>query len=299
MSSLAALTAALAFTLASQDPTAQPPQDSEVGTEIAPIVVEGRVEERVNAFIDEVAAAPPGRRLARWDRSICVGAANMRASFAQALIDHVSRVALETGLDIGEPGCSADVLIVASDEASTLAAELIDDNPLGFRPARGATDLGSEALETFQTTDAPVRWWHVSLPVSVDTGEVAIRLAGEPDTPTLRVRDASRLRSNIREDLARVIIILDIPKLQGVSLRALGDYVSMVALAQIDPAGDVSGYDSVLNLFAGGTADGMTSWDRDYLTSLYAARRDRARVSQQQRDIAEGMLDPDNGDEGE
>ena len=169
----------------------------------------------------------------------------MRASFAQALIDHVSRVALETGLDIGEPGCSADVLIVASDEASTLAAELIDDNPLGFRPARGATDLGSEALETFQTTDAPVRWWHVSLPVSVDTGEVAIRLAGEPDTPTLRVRDASRLRSNIREDLARVIIILD------------------------------------------------------YLTSLYAARRDRARVSQQQRDIAEGMLDPDNGDEGE
>ena len=73
----------------------------------------------------------------------------------------------------------------------------------------------------------------------------------------------------------------------------------MVALAQIDPAGDVSGYDSVLNLFAGGTADGMTGWDRDYLTSLYAARRDRARVSQQQRDIAEGMLDPDNGDEGE
>lgn len=291
MTSFAALAAALAVSFSSQDPSAAP-QDPDEGVEVDAIVVEGRTQERVNAFIDEVAAAPPGARLARWDREICVGAANMRAGFAQALVDHVSQVAIDVGLDIGEPGCRADILIVASEDGAAMAKELVEGNPRGFRPALHRTDLGSAALERFQTTDAPVRWWHVSLPVNVDTGEVAIRLDGEPP-PQITVRDASRLRSNVREDLARVVIIMDVPKLAGVNVRALGDYIAMVALAQIDPGADVTGYNSVLNLFGADSGiDAMTSWDRDYLTSLYAANRDRARSSQQQREIAEGMRNP-------
>ncbi|WP_395945415.1 hypothetical protein [Brevundimonas sp.] len=260
--------------------------------ELGDVTVTGRrLEPQVQSFIDDIAASPRGRGLARWDRTICVGVANMNSRYAQFMVDRVARAAVDVGLGVGEPGCRPDIMIVAAADARALATALVDDNPRGFRPARSNTDLGSSALRRFQTTDAPVRWWHVSLPVSVDTGEVAVRLDNE-DPPTIAVRDASRLRSNIRDDLARVIIIVDVSKIGMVGFGALSDYVAMIALAQVEPDADPSDYDSVLNLFSP-QADklaGLTQWDRDYLASLYHANRDRARSSQQARDIVRGMV---------
>lgn len=248
-------------------------------------------EDRTAAFIEEVAAPPRGRGLGRWDRAICVGAANMTGRYAQFMIDRVSTVALDLGLEIGEPGCRPNIMIAAAADADELAVALVRDDPGGFRPALNQTDQGSRALNLFQTTDAPVRWWHVSLPVTVDTGDVAVHLIGE-EAPTVRVRDVSRLRGNVRDDLVRVIIIIDTNRISGVSYGALSDYVALVALAQIEPSADTSAWPSILNLF--GSDDpptGLTDWDRDYLQSLYAANRDRARPTQQAREIARGMLD--------
>lgn len=72
----------------------------------------------------------------------------------------------DTGLEIGEPGCSANVLILGTDDGTALAAGLVERAPRAFRPAYGGAALSSEALERFVTTDRPVRWWHVSLPVN-------------------------------------------------------------------------------------------------------------------------------------
>lgn len=249
-----------------------------------------RLKDEVQSFIGEVAAPPQGRQLARWDRSICVGVANMNARYAQVMVDRISRIAIEIGLEVEEPGCKPDIMIVAAADAGDLAKALVRDDPSSFRPARASTDMGSAALERFQTTDAPVRWWHVSLPVSADTGDLAIRLDGE-DPPTIAVRDASRLRANIRDDLARVIVILDVSKIGRIGFGALSDYVAMVSLAQIEPDARTSSYDTVLNLFADNAdrSAGLTQWDKDYLKSLYTARRDRARSSQQTQDILRGM----------
>jgi hypothetical protein len=287
---IASLTAALAVAFP-QERATPPPQEptAELGT--VEVTGQGPIQDRATAFIEQVAVAPRGRALARWDRAICVGAANMGARYAQAMIDRVSAVALELGLEIGEPGCSPNIMIAASAEPDFLAAALVADDPNGFRPALSQTDLGSRALERFKTTDAPVRWWHVSLPVSVDTGEIAIRLHGE-DVPVVAVRDASRLRANVRDDLARVIIILDTPRIGRVSYRALSDYVAFVSLAQIEPSADTSTWPSILNLFnAAEPPTGLTEWDRNYLQSLYAARRDHARASQQAREIVDGIVD--------
>jgi len=250
-----------------------------------------RLDEQVQSFIDEVAAPPRGRQLARWDRSICVGVANMDARYARTMVDRIARRAVEVGLDVEEPGCRPDIMIIAAADAGDLARALVRDDPTGFRPTRTSTDRGSAALERFQTTQAPVRWWHVSLPVSVDTGQVAVRLDGEETPPTIAVRDASRLRSNIRDDLARVIVIVDVSKVGRIGFGALSDYVAMVALAQVEPDADTSRYDTVLNLFSEGAdrSAGLTQWDVDYLKSLYTARRDRARSTQQTQDILRGM----------
>lgn len=268
-----------------QQPEATP------ATELGEIEVTGRrLKEEVQSFISEVAAPPRGRQLARWDRSICVGVSNLDARYAQFMIDRIAQRALEIGIDVEEPGCKPDIMIVVAADAPALARALVRDDPQGFRPARGSTDRGSAALDRFQSTDAPVRWWHVSLPVSVDTGDIAVHLDGE-EPPTIAVRDASRLRSNIRDDLARVVVIVDVTKVGTIGFGALSDYVAMIALAQVEPDADTSPYDTVLNLFADGSdrSAGLTQWDKDYLKSLYTARRDRARSTQQTRDILRGM----------
>jgi len=301
---IASLMAALAVAVP-QDAPPPPAQDPgpQVATpdaDLGTIEITGQrpFEDRAAAFIEEVAAAPRGRGLARWDRAICVGAANMDIRYAQYMIDRVSMVALDLGMEIGEPGCRPNIMIAAAANADELAAELVRDEPHGFRPALAQTDLGSDALAEFQTTDAPVRWWHVSLPVTVDTGDRAIKLRGE-DPAFVTVRDASRLRANVRDDLARVVIILDTTQIGGVPYGALSDYVALVALAQVDPAADTSAWPSILNLF--GSAEppaGLTEWDRGYLHALYEARRDRARPDQQAREIVAGMTQAQDADDG-
>ncbi|MFN4297396.1 MAG: hypothetical protein ACK4FB_11195 [Brevundimonas sp.] len=270
-------------------------------TQVAPVTVEGRrLADQVRNFVGEVAAAPRGQQLARWDGRVCVGTVNLDPRYGQFMIDRVVQTAVSVGLESGEPGCRPDILIIATNDGDQLARSLVQDSPSGFRPARGGTDLGRAALRRFQNTDAPVRWWHVSLPVSVDTGEIAAALDGEEYT-TISVRDASRLRSNTRDELRRVIIILDVSRIGVVSFGALSDYVAMIALAQVDPQADTSSYPSVLNLFndlaEGAEAGGLTDWDRDYLTGLYRARDDRARSSQQEREIAREMMRASDGNE--
>lgn len=291
MTIAALLSAVLLAAGVPQEATSGSPAAADDPVQIGPVVVEGRrLQETVRAFVDEVAAAPRGSRLARWDREICVGVSNMDVRYAQFMVDRVSLLALDAGLEIGEPGCRPEILIVATSDAPALAARLVADNPNGFRPARNSTDLGAAALETFQTSAAPVRWWHISMPVSVDTGEPAIALRGET-APNVAVRDASRLRANVRDDLSRVIILLDVSKIGRISFGALSDYVAMVALAQIDPSADTAPFPTVLNLFSDREVQGLTDWDRDYLRGLYAARRDRARSSQQEREIADSLMD--------
>lgn len=299
-----AMIAALSLVAAgspAQDPQTAPTtaQEPDVA-DLADVEVTGRSVERVETFIREVAAPPPGRRLARWHRSICVGVSNLDRQYAQFMLDRIAVIATDVGLDSGEPGCRPNVMIIAASDAEALAKALVEDDPFVFRPVQGISDLGEAALERFQVTDAPVRWWHVSLPVMVDTGELATSLDGEraynpktgrPEPLVINVREATRLRANTRDDLDRVTIIIDVAKVGRVGFGPLSDYVAMIALAQVAPDADTSGYDTVLNLFAE-NADrslGLTGWDRDYLTALYAANDDRARPTQQARDITRAM----------
>lgn len=247
-------------------------------------------EARAQRFIDRVAAPPIGRRLARWESSLCVSIAGLDAAYARFLIDRVNAVGASVGLDPGPPGCKPHVLIIVTANPDAAAARLIDEDLDTFRPTRyGATDRGADALDEFRTSDAPVRWWHVSSPVSVLTGELALATADGP--AVMNAPNASRLSANTREALQRAVIIVDANRISDVAFGALGEYLAMVALAQVQPEADVTGYPSVLNLFAGSRGSRITRWDQDYLQALYGARGDQIRYRQQASDIADRMAE--------
>lgn len=273
-----------------------PPQD---------VVLEGidvvgqRLRESTRSFVDEVAAPPSGRNLATWPDRVCVGVLNLQGQHAQALIERVSAAAASVGLRVGEEDCRPNVIVHFAEDANAAARQLAQDNRRGFRVGMSGSDRGETAFRAFQNSHRPVRWWHVSLPVNADTGVSQSRLPGmgPPDTPDNPTRPSdfgsmasviqpSRIQDPLRDSLTRVMIIVDVDEIQSVSFTQLADYISMVALAQIDPEGDTSAFDTILNIFAGVGPSELTPWDRAYLEGLYGAVQNQANPSSNTSSIA-------------
>lgn len=241
-------------------------------------------------FIEEAAAPARGRGFARWHRNFCVGVHNLAEEPAQYIVDRISALALDVGLEVGEPGCNPDSIIVFSTNAEQTASMMVESEPRVFRPAGGESgmELGFEGLDNFVATDRAVRWWHVSLPVDARHRQAAIELPnsncikGIHCFPWIGVLGPSRIHSGIVDELKYVIIIVDATKLPGTSWGQLADYLALVSLAQINPQADPQSFDSILNLFTNPAAySGLTDWDESYLQSLYAF--DQRRVLRLQR----------------
>ncbi len=301
---MSSLSAALALTLAlgagaasAQEGPQSPP--AQASTQLDDVVVEGRqLEALVRSYVNDVSQPANNRGLARWNRPICVGVVNLRNEAGRYVADRISDLARELGVEAGEPGCRPNILIVAAVDGAGLASALVEDRPRNFDLRHNGTDAGTRAFRNFQTGDQPVRWWQISMPIDTDTGAPAVRLpgqtspsSGQPSAPVIRVFAASRLRTQIRDDMVRSIIIVDVDRLGEANLVQLADYLALVALAQVDAEADTSDYPTILNLFAdpARAPAGLTDWDRSYLTALYEHDQLRINRNSQVRAVAEAV----------
>lgn len=264
--------------------------------------IEFDLEDYVRDFLSEVVALPPGGGHARWSNSLCPGIYNLEPTAAQYVADRISLLARDVGLRPEEPGCSPDVMIIFTTDADDVAASMVENSPRLFRPGGPACcmQLGLDALDEFASSDQPVRWWHVSMPVDAQLGQRAIHLPqdGIGTYPIIPVNGPSRAHHGVVDRLLRVIIIVDATRLTGTTWQEIGDYLAVVSLAQINPRTDPAAYDSILNLFSNPEAySGLTDWDRTYIQSLYEINRERvlglqlnhlvSRMANRERDFAE------------
>jgi hypothetical protein len=233
--------------------------------------IENDLRIEIGKFIDEIAAAPMGAGLARWDKSVCVGVHNLEMTAAQYLVDRIARLALDVGLRPEDPGCIPDVLIVFTTDGKYLANYLVDKRERLLRPTNfGRVHRGIAGMVRFAATDQAVRWWHISMPVSANSGAQAL-------TGSVAVSGPSRIHSGIVDELRRVYIIVDSTKLTGTTWEQLGDYLAVVSLAQVDLETNPETFDSILNLFTNPKAySGLTDWDRTYVRGLYDFDQERA-----------------------
>lgn len=282
----AILALALSVGAPSDQTSTQPvsPSREDQAVRLEDIQVTGRrLDSLIESFVDEVAAPNRGRGIARWDRSVCVGAVNLRRDVAQYLVDRVSTVAEDQGLNAGDPGCAPNLLIVGTADGDAFARELVEKRRRTLRMGGTGMDRGAAALRDFQDASRPVRWWQISMPTDSETGQRAIRLPGECTNacsgpmnyaPVINVASASRLSTQIIDNIFRAIVVVDVTKMGGVNSAQLADYIAMVSLAQIDPKADTSAYASILNVFNDpNSAASLTEWDKAYLEGLYDAQR--------------------------
>ncbi len=297
---LYALMAAALLASPQSAPAAQTPPVSQDPVRLEDVVVDAqRLEDTTEAYVDQVAAPARRRGLARWKDGMCVGVVNLERETAQYLADRVSDVARSLGLRAHEPDCHPSVLIVATSDGPSFTQAFVDMRPRLFRVGGAGMDRGSAELRDFINEERPVRWWHVSLPVDSETGDTLVRTPGyisgsgaaggaagmssaQEYAPQTRIHSPSRLNDQTRDILKRVFIIIDVDQLNGASIEQLGDYVAMVAMAQVDPDADTGRFDTILNLFDGPEAapTGLTGWDRAYLEGLYDLGSETHRINQ-------------------
>ena len=240
--------------------------------------VEFDLQRYVRTFINEVAAPPPGRGYARWHREVCIGVDNVQEKAAQYIADRVSRLALEVGLEPGEPGCRPDVIIIFTTDGKQTASFMVENAPRLFRPGGplSGLNLTLEALDDFAAPDRAGRGGPVSVPGAARRGQRALKMAGDNEPPVVSVAGPSRLHNGTRDDMFYVIVVVDATKLLGKTWQQIGDYLAVVSLAQIDPGGDLSEFDSILNLFENPLAySGLTDWVRSYMRAFYAFDQER------------------------
>ena len=277
------------------------PQDE--STTLSTIEVEGQrrtAYDAARAFTNEILVTPPRRGIARWRTTdpICPGVVNMQRDVAQALVDRIADRVIELGLQAGEPGCKANMIIVGADDGAAMASSLIEARPRAYITGIAGTSLTYRALNIFRTSDAPVRWWMLTVPLDARTGEVTVRTPDSEDAPIRRIDGAGRLRSQDINAIFQVMVVVDVNRIGTVNVGQLGDYIAMVALAQVDAQADVAGFETVLNLFQDPAGvSGLTDWDLTYLRQLYAADLSVLSASAQVGRIAGAMARAEEADD--
>lgn len=237
----------------------------------------------IRDFVAEVGQPAGDRNLARWDQRVCVGVMNLETQTAEYIADRVSQVASDLGLQTGDPGCTPNILIIATDQPETLTRTMVDERRRLFFPNASGTTGTRAALERFVKSSAPVKWWTVSAPIDSATGVIATRMPGYCDgtcdspssyAPIIPVHSMSRVTTQIVDNLLTAIVVVDVNQTQNVSAQQLADYIAMVSLAQVRPEADTSRYASILNVFDDPEASAsLTDWDTAYLGGLYEAQR--------------------------
>ncbi|MBU4567962.1 MAG: hypothetical protein KJ833_03245, partial [Alphaproteobacteria bacterium] len=268
------------------------------------VTVTGSRREQAEAYVGKI--APSGaqaqlRGVPRWSTALCTSVIGPPLEQGQFMADRISQRAINAGLEAGEPGCDTNLLIIVTNDPGTLLPAIAEKHRaiFGFTGDANIDTGGSEAsLASFMAVDRPVRWRQVIQTVGADgmplDGDAMPDPTGDsqgyPGTPPGNLpivrADSTRLRSNVRRQLSRVVVVVDTRQTAGLSLGAVADYLAFVALADVSPDADLSDFPSILNLFNPDTdhPDALSDWDAAFLKGLYTARLNSASSTMQYRE---------------
>jgi hypothetical protein len=211
----------------------------------------------LTTFVSNVTIAD-GSNTARWREPICpsvVGTASEQGEFIKARIRDVARFA---GAAVGEPAeCTSNLLVFLTTQPDDLVTQLKSRYPRLF------DKMSTDEITGAPPAARPVRIWQRSSLKNAD---------GSIPGTTYRLKD-SRILSSVAEELAAVIIVVDTGGTGTVTFGQLSDYISMVALAQVDLRAELGNSATILRLFAedrqAQTPRELTDWDRAFLKAVY------------------------------
>ncbi len=261
----------------------------------AEITIESRradLQPKISAFVQQIAGSYYEDALARWFKDVCPFVTGLPDIDRDALLARFLEVARAAQVPLAGEKCHPNLYILMTEEPEALLRGMDKRNHVfTFGDAQPAL------IEAFISTPRPVRvLYHTNEVTPEHTPLVVMAYPDiEPDIGpkgdahpntggpvwnsavpgrvgggTNTWAQATHLSFNAVWDIFRVFVIVDTTHLQGVSKAQLGDYVTMVALAQLKSAHRADS-STILNLFSAPAEApaGMSDWDLAYLKALY------------------------------
>ncbi len=287
----AAVTAALVFAtpvaaqIGVRASTAAPASNSEE------IVVQGQKKQIAKALRDLIRPSGGAEQLARFEDEICPLVAGMPRDWTAVLTRMIRENVVAVGGKVANPKpgkkCNVNAVVIFIDQPQELVAALAEAEPDFF-------SMTPREMQYFTEAKRPVTSWHVTDTRSrdgVELGSVGA-IGGVPgDAKIVRNAAASRLYSNIREDMLTGFVVIDRQATVGKSLRQLADLATMHLLLDVKQDAGAKDNASILSLFeprpenvAGPRA--MSRFDRGALSGFYTQRENNRTASQQRENIA-------------
>jgi hypothetical protein len=266
--------------------TGEPKNDAPVES----VTITGtRSHQVIEAFVQERAvAARLSGKIARWRSGICPTTIGMPPAVAKIITARVKELATSVGAPVnGKDDCRANIEIIF-----TLSPQLLLDNIREHHDVLlGYADNSDERVRLSKVTHA-IEARYTTATEDLNGGLLVDSSKTVPAEMEITFRDPSgggiihyriqaqhgfraasdsHLGDGLRSTFYNVVIVADPSKLMGHELGTIGDYVGMLALAQINPPSDCKSLTSILNLLAPGCAPAkaLTEIDLAYLRGLY------------------------------
>jgi hypothetical protein len=263
------------------------PQTSATGNDV--IVVQGKKKEIAQALRQLIKPAG-NEQLARFEDDVCPLVAGMPRDWTAVLTRMIRDNITSVGGKVGKPKCHVNAVVIFIDQPLDLVKALAQAEP-------GFFAMTPRELRYFTSTPRAVSSWHVTDTRDRDGVELASMgsMGGLPtDAKIVRNASASRLYSNIREDMLTGFVVIDRQATVGKSLRQLADLATMHLLLDVKQDAGAKDRDSILSLFeprgAGETPPPhLSRFDRGALDGFYTQSENNRTAAQQRNNIADAI----------
>lgn len=286
---------AAASTVSAQPAASAPPVD----TAETEIIVKGQAnrQKQVHDFVKALTGITGTDPLARFALGpTCPVAFGLTPKLDAAITARMRQVASSAGIELGEPGCKGNALVLFAPDRKQMVQELRRHHPGLFRDAGEAT---------VQVPDEPgrVMAWH--LEARLDRNGVAIPYDSTNGYHVLQSPvTASRVSAAVRPALFGSVVVIDQEAVIGLTSTQVADYAAMRAFARLDPRRvKKSSAPTILMALdapmGSPVPNSLTQWDLSYLRGLYAseashsAQRQQAAIARQiNRDLEKSAGNP-------
>jgi hypothetical protein len=256
-------------------------------------VTSERQREAINSFVTKLTA--PSRltgKLARWDVGVCPSVIGIRDEAARFVVARVRETAQRVGAPVNKDAdCKPNIHVVFTTTPQALLTRIRNSQPyfLGYADSEAKKDA-------LATVKLPIQAWYFTQTrdlrgkTTLDTSKIA-NLGDElipgmvlPSAVGAMAVTGGRLGDGARSVFHNVIVVADPTKLDH-DMGTVGDYIAMLALAQVQPPSECQALASMMNLFTQSCAappSGLTVHDEGYLRGLYSM--DAQAIIRAQRD---------------
>lgn len=247
---------------------ATPPADEDIITVTGAVMAEEEARARSRAHVAAVLGTPVSGQNARWSSPLCIAIVGAQPTSAVPILNRIEAVVTSAGAKLGKKGCKPNVVVHFTADADADLAAINRKRPDLLE------DITEAERKSLRRPGLPVRWFYADKVDGVGSRQL------DDDVPAggalsgftvLREGGASRITTPIEVKITNVTVLVDVPRVADVSVKALADYIAFAVLSRtrMDVAPDSGSVMALFQTPEGARPDGLTALDLAFLKALY------------------------------